>query len=124
MVPYAGQVVVSGAGRSLVAADHHHIVSDKLSMAILLRELSLVYGGFSAGQPSPLPEISFHYGDFVRRHQKRFEHNELEYVAFWKQQLAGKDSFHYLPADHARLGSPMYRGAHERLSFDESLAIP
>jgi len=99
----------------------HHIVSDNLSMAILLRELSLVYGAFSAGQPSPLPEISFRYGDFVRRQQKRFEHKESEYIAFWQQQLAGRYGFHYVPADHVRRGTQTYRGAHERLTFDESL---
>ena len=101
----------------------HHIVSDNLSMAILLRELSLVYGAFSAGEPSPLPDISFQYGDFVRRQQKRFEHKEkeLEYIAFWQQQLAGRDGFHYVPPDHVRPQSQTYRGAHERLTLDESL---
>ena len=98
----------------------HHIVSDNLSMAILLRELSLVYGAFSAGQPSPLPEISFQYGDFVRRQQKRFEHKKLEYIAFWRQQLAGRDGFHYVPPDRVCPESQTYRGAHERLTFDES----
>ena len=104
----------------------HHIVSDNWSMAILLRELSLVYGAFSAGQQSPLPEASCQYGDFVRRQQKRFEHNELEYIAFWKQQLAGRDGFHYVPPDHVRPKnvrpeSQTYPGAHERLTLDQSL---
>jgi thioesterase domain-containing protein/acyl carrier protein len=104
----------------------HHIVSDNWSMAILLRELSLVYGAVSAGQPSPLGEVSCQYGDFVRRQQKRFEHKELEYIAFWKEQLAGTDGFHYVPLDHARLEdvrpkSQTYHGAHERLTLDQTL---
>jgi len=104
----------------------HHIVSDNWSMAILLRELSLVYGAFSTGQPSPLPEASCQYGDFVRRQQKRFEHKESEYIAFWKEQLAGRDGFHYVPPDHARPENArpetaMYHGAHERLTLDRSL---
>ena len=99
----------------------HHIVSDNWSMAILLRELSLVYGAFSAGQPSPLAEVSYGYGDFVRRQQQRFEHKELEYIAFWKQQLAGRDSFHHVPPDHPQPQSPEYHGAHERLTLDQSL---
>src|SRR5882762_2743387 len=95
-------------------------------MAILLRELSLVYGAFSAGQPSPLAEVSCQYGDFVRQQQKRFEQKELEYIAFWKEQLAGRDDFHYVPPDHARPEtaqpeSPTYHGAHERLTLDQSL---
>ena len=102
----------------------HHIVSDNLSMEILLRELSLVYGAFSAGQPSPLPDISFQYGDFVRREQKRFEHKQLESIAFWKQQLVDSHGFHHLPPDHARPTSQAYRRAHERLIVDPSLASP
>jgi len=100
----------------------HHLVSDNWSTAILLREVSLAYGAFSAGQPSPLPEISFQYGDFVRRQQKRFEHKELEYIAFWKQELANRHGFHYLSPDHVRPGTQTYRGAHERLTLDESLS--
>jgi pimeloyl-ACP methyl ester carboxylesterase len=99
----------------------HHMVSDNLSMAILLRELSLVYGAFSAGQPSPLPQFSFQYGDFVRQQQKQFEHDESEYVAFWKQQLADSDGFHYVAQDHVLPGRRTYRGAHERLTLDASL---
>jgi hypothetical protein len=72
----------------------HHIVSDNWSMAILLRELSLLYGAFSAGQPSPLAGVSCQYGDFARQQQKRFEHKELEYISFWREQLAGRDGFH------------------------------
>jgi len=103
----------------------HHIVSDNWSMAILLRELSVVYGAFSARQPSPLAEVSCQYGDFVRQQQKRFECKELEYIAFWKEQLAGRDGFHHVPPDHARPEnvqpeSKTYHGAHERLTLDQS----
>jgi hypothetical protein len=35
----------------------HHIVSDGWSMGILFRELSTLYEAFSAGEPSPLPEL-------------------------------------------------------------------
>src|ERR1700686_2275823 len=43
-----------GAEDHLLRLTTHHIVSDNWSMAILLRELSVTYGAFSAGQPSPL----------------------------------------------------------------------
>jgi hypothetical protein len=115
-----------GPEEHLLLLTTHHIVSDNWSTAILLRELSLVYGAFSAGQPSPLAEVSFQYGDFVRRQQKRFEQKESEYIAFWKEQLAGRDGFHYVPPDHVRPEnvrpqSQTYHGAHERLTLDRSL---
>jgi thioesterase domain-containing protein/acyl carrier protein len=99
----------------------HHIVSDNWSMAILLGDLARVYGAFSAGQPSPLAEVSCQYGDYVRQQQKRFEQKESEYIAFWKEQLAGRDGFHHVPPDHPRPQRHMYHGAHERLTLDRSL---
>src|SRR4029077_6689444 len=99
----------------------HHIVSDNWLMAVLRRELSVTFGAFSAGQSSPLAEVSCPYGDFVRRQQQRFEHRESEYIAFWKEQLAGRDSFHHVPPDHPQPQSPTYHGAHERLTLDRSL---
>ncbi len=99
----------------------HHLVSDDWSMRILLRELSLVYGAFNAGQSSPLTAISFQYGDFVRQEQKRFEERKLDHVAFWKQQLAGGNDFHHLAPDHIRAERQTYRGTHERATLAESL---
>ena len=110
-----------GSEDHLLLLTTHHLVSDNLSMAILLRELSIVYEAFSARQLSPLTEISPQYGDFVRQQQKRFEHKESEYVAFWKQQLAGGDGFRHLHPDHIAPEGQTYHGAHERLTLDESL---
>jgi len=99
----------------------HHIVSDDWTMGILLRELSLVYGAFAAGQPSPLIDVSFQYGDSVRQEQKRFEKKKLECVAFWKQQLADTNDFRHLAPDHIRSERQTYRGSHERTILSESL---
>jgi pimeloyl-ACP methyl ester carboxylesterase len=110
-----------GAEDHVLLLTTHHIASDNWSMAILLRELSLVYGALSAGQPSPLPEISFQYGDFVRQQQRRFGHKELEYITFWKQQLADGDGCIHVPPDHVQPGTQTYRGAHVRLTLDQGL---
>ena len=99
----------------------HHIVSDDWSMGILLRELSLVYGAFAAGQSSPLSDVSFQYGDFVRQQQKCFEKKKLECVAFWKQQLADTNDFRHLAPDHIQSERQTYRGTHQRTILSESL---
>src|ERR1041385_6492227 len=39
----------------------HHIVSDKWSQDVLLRELVQLYDAFSRNVPSPLPELPFQY---------------------------------------------------------------
>ena len=43
----------------------HHIVSDGWSMGVLVRELGALYEAFSAGQPSPLPELPVQYADYA-----------------------------------------------------------
>ncbi|MBP1730606.1 MAG: Malonyl CoA-acyl carrier protein transacylase, partial [Deltaproteobacteria bacterium] len=43
----------------------HHIVSDGWSMGVFYRELSVLYGAFSKGDPSPLPELPIQYADFA-----------------------------------------------------------
>ncbi|NJQ97199.1 MAG: hypothetical protein HC784_04930 [Hydrococcus sp. CSU_1_8] len=37
----------------------HHIISDGWSLGILMRELSVLYGAFKSGNPSPLPHYRF-----------------------------------------------------------------
>ena len=54
----------------LSAEDHilvmtmHHIISDGWSLGVLVREASVLYRAFSAGEPSPLPELAIQYVDF------------------------------------------------------------
>jgi NRPS condensation-like uncharacterized protein len=44
----------------------HHIVSDRWSAGVFLKELGLIYEAFSQGKPSPLPEPAIQYGDYCR----------------------------------------------------------
>jgi len=39
----------------------HHIVSDGWSMSVFHRELSILYGAYSRGEPSPLPDLPIQY---------------------------------------------------------------
>jgi hypothetical protein len=48
-----------------------HIVFDGWSMNIFLNEFSLLYNSFIMDQPSPLPEQSIQYSDFVLWQQKQ-----------------------------------------------------
>jgi hypothetical protein len=43
----------------------HHIVSDGWSTRVLNRELMALYGAFSTGTPSTLPELPIQYADFA-----------------------------------------------------------
>jgi hypothetical protein len=55
----------------LNAEDHvllvtmHHIVSDGWSLGVLIREVAALYEAFSAGRPSPLPDLAIQYADYA-----------------------------------------------------------
>ncbi len=62
----------------------HHIITDGWSLNILTEELNTLYNAFRCGRPSPLPELSIRYGDFVawqHEHQSTHFAEDLEY---WK----------------------------------------
>lgn len=89
----------------------HHIISDGWSMAILWKEISLLYTAFASGKSSPLPELPLQYADFSEWQreilQGKVKEEQLEY---WKTQLAGTEPLN-LPYDRARPSAPKGKGA-------------
>lgn len=110
-----------GAEDHVLLLTTHHIVCDYWSTRILIRELFTLYGAFTTGQHSPLPELDFQYSDFVRWFETRLQDNGAELLNFWKVRLAGKD-FHHLAPDHRPPVPRSYRGAHEQAIFPEELS--
>jgi thioesterase domain-containing protein/acyl carrier protein len=100
----------------------HHIIHDDWSTGILVRELFQFYQSF-AGEilSAPLSELSFHYGDYVRWHQKQFE-KQTSRVHFWKHQLSSPGAFQHLRTDFDRPAAPSHRGAREGIELDAELA--
>jgi amino acid adenylation domain-containing protein len=85
----------------LVAA-MHHIVSDGWSLGVLMREVSALYEAFSAGRPSPLPELPVQYADYAAWQRKWLQGKVLEkQISYWKQQLAEAETLD-LPMDKAK----------------------
>ena len=58
----------------------HHIVHDDWSTGIFSRELSQIYQAFAKGTVSPLPELTFHYADYVRWQQEQLQRENLQNV--------------------------------------------
>ncbi|WP_164020355.1 non-ribosomal peptide synthase/polyketide synthase [Pyxidicoccus trucidator] len=90
----------------------HHIVSDGWSMGVLVREVGLLYAVFSAGQPSPLPELSVQYADYAVWQREWLQGKELgRHLSFWKEQLAGASPALELPTDRPRPPEQTFHGA-------------
>ncbi len=89
----------------------HHMVTDGWSMAVLLRELNVLYAGFLKGEPVALPELPVQYGDWAVWQRRWVEEEALEgQLGYWKKTLAGLQTLE-LPADHPRPAVQSSRGA-------------
>ncbi|NPD30098.1 condensation domain-containing protein, partial [Corallococcus exiguus] len=93
----------SGNREHALVVSMHHIVSDGWSLGVLIREVGALYAAFSAGQPSPLPELPVQYGDYAawQRDWLRDETLARE-VDYWKQSLMGAPPVLELPTDRPR----------------------
>ncbi|GCF09825.1 hypothetical protein KDI_33890 [Dictyobacter arantiisoli] len=89
----------------------HHIITDGWSNNILIREMSMLYGSFAAGQSSPLPPLPLQYADYALWQRQWLQGKALEtQVSYWREQLAGITPLD-LPTDHPRPVVQSYRGA-------------
>jgi thioesterase domain-containing protein/acyl carrier protein len=114
-----------GADDHILQLTTHHIVHDDWSTGILSRELSELYQAFAAGAESPLPDLAFQYGDYVRWLQKQLQGNALRSrLLYWKEQLASATGFQHLATDFARpeKSATANRGAREGVALPTDLA--
>ncbi|NEO46167.1 MAG: amino acid adenylation domain-containing protein, partial [Moorea sp. SIO4A3] len=110
------------ASEYVLALTMHHIVSDGWSMGILIKELSRLYQGFAASEPSPLPELAIQYADFALWQRQWLSGKILEnQLNYWKQQLEGAPELLQLPTDLPRPHVMSYRGSTEDFSLSSEL---
>jgi amino acid adenylation domain-containing protein len=108
---FRGKLLQLGERNHVLLFTMHHIISDAWSIGILVEEVSVLYGAFSAGQPSPLPELPIQYADYSVWQREWLEGGVLEQqLAYWKQQLAGS-SILMLPTDRPRPAVQSQNGA-------------
>jgi amino acid adenylation domain-containing protein len=101
----------------------HHIIADEWSKGVFLRELTLLYGAFSAGKPSPLAELPIQYADFALWQRQWLQGKILEQqLAYWKHQLTDTPPILELPTDRPRPPVQTFRGASHSLMLPLSLS--
>ncbi|HEX3559480.1 MAG TPA: condensation domain-containing protein [Pyrinomonadaceae bacterium] len=100
----------------------HHIISDKLSEDIFVRELLALYEAFSKGNPSPLPELTIQYADYAYW-QREWMRGEVmrEHLAYWQENLAGAPPTLNLPTDRQRPAVQTFRGARHLFAISEEV---
>ncbi|MGQ0593714.1 MAG: amino acid adenylation domain-containing protein [Gammaproteobacteria bacterium] len=112
----------------LTAEDHvlcvvmHHIVSDGWSIGVLIREFVALYEAFSAGGPSPLPELPIQYADYAVWQREWLQGEVLErQLAYWKGQLQGAPAVLELPTDRPRPAVQSHQGATHRFTVSRAI---
>ena len=111
-----------GATTHVMVGAVHHIVSDKWSSGIFMRELTTLYEAFLAGRPSPLEDLPISYDEFARQEKNWLRGEVLEReLDYWRQRLAPPRPELGLPTDHPRPAVASYQGERESTTFSVAL---
>ena len=110
-----------GAGRHLVAASLHHLVTDGWSMSILVSELLQLHDDFAAGRPARRAGPGVSYLDYAAWQREYLTDGHLkDQIAYWTAQLAGATPIE-LPTDRPRSSQRSSRGDFVPLLIPEEL---
>ncbi len=114
-------------GEYRLALSMHHIISDGWSVSVLMKELSLLYSGFSIGEDIELPELCVHYKDYGQWQRTNLEQKDEDgnnllktQASYWQDKLAGLEPLE-LPLDYTRPAQIDYEGGRVPVSLDTSL---
>ena len=107
----------------LLVLTTHHIISDRWSVMVFLREMTVLYDAFLRGQPSPLAPLPIQYGDWALWQRQQLQGDRLEtQLTYWKTQLDGELPVLELPCDRPHPALPTYRGAQQPLTLSPELS--
>ncbi|WP_458118712.1 amino acid adenylation domain-containing protein [Paenibacillus sp. Z6-24] len=96
--------------------DMHHIISDAVSMGILLDDLRYLYEG------QTLPSLSLYYKDFAEWQYAQLDGKRMkEHEAYWLKVLAGELPILSLPEDTKRFDMKQALGKNITLTLDKDL---
>jgi amino acid adenylation domain-containing protein len=89
----------------------HHIIFDRWSVEVLLREITALYESLTTENPLFLPDLPIQYADFATWQRQYLQKEVLEnHLNYWKQQLGGKSMLPF-PTDYPRSELTSDRGA-------------
>jgi len=91
---------------------HQIILDGKSAYQIFPSELAVLYKAFSAGQPSPLPELPVQCADYACWQRQWLQGDVLaEQVEYWRKQLPADLPALQWPNDKPRPAARTFRGA-------------
>ncbi len=96
--------------KHILMVDMHHIISDGMSMKILVEELTTLHAGKS------LSRLRIHYKDYtVWQNGKKKDEAYLQQAEYWQEKFKDEVPLLELPTDFARPGVQSFEGS--RINF-------
>ena len=90
----------------------HHIVCDRWSLGLFVREFEVLQGAYLAGKESPLSELTVQYADFASWQRRWFQGEVLErQLSYWRKHLDGELPVLELPTDRPRPAMQTYHSS-------------
>lgn len=100
--------------RHLLLFDMHHIISDGVSIQILIEELTHLYQG------EQLPELHIQYKDYAVWQREQSENQWQDFEKYWLQAFEGELPVLDLPTDFQRPSVRSFEGSRIDFTLDES----
>ncbi|MGE5830647.1 MAG: MupA/Atu3671 family FMN-dependent luciferase-like monooxygenase, partial [Micromonosporaceae bacterium] len=127
--PSGGASGEVATGRHVLLLTVHHVVSDTLSMVILVREIAAHYRAARAAEHIPagddtaaVPPLALQYADFAAWQRRLLTSSALEpQRAYWRERLTDRPRLR-LPTDHPGTGQPRARGTHVDVALPPDLS--
>ncbi len=113
-----------GEAEHVVIINLHHIVTDGLSIGLMLDELDMFYRAFTGGGDPLPPDLAVQYADFAHWQQQAMA-NEAAYanqIEFWRKQLSGGLPVLKLAGDMPRPALQSFKGSNVFFNIPTSLA--
>ncbi|MGD1897769.1 MAG: amino acid adenylation domain-containing protein [Phormidesmis sp.] len=107
----------------LLVLTTHHIISDRWSVMVFLREMTLLYRAFSQGQLSPLAPLKVQYADWAVWQRQQLKGEKLTaQIDYWQRQLSGELPVLDLPFDRSYGAIATYEGSQVPFTLSQSLS--
>ncbi len=101
----------------------HHIISDGLSLEIMIREISAFYLALAKKQSPSLPELPLQYSAYAKWQRAWLESEVLQkQLRFWQNQLSGAPQLLKLPTDFPRPKTQSFKGSKAYLELPHELS--
>ncbi len=105
------KIIALGEEDYLLCGVIHHIISDGLSMGILIREVLQNYDALSRGENPQPPPLPFQYADYAHWQRQWLSGDILErHIGYWKEHIGLQPPVLELPTDFPRPAVQTFNG--------------